>query len=78
VNGPGIPQALGITGVLTAAGMSSADVHAWFARPHRELDYVSPGALLKAVPTAGQAVLDVARRDATEWRSNVSTGGRSV
>jgi hypothetical protein len=53
-------------------------VHAWFAQPHRELDHESPGALLKAVPTAGQAVLDVARRDATEWRSNVSTGGRSV
>lgn len=63
-----IPQAAGITGILTAAGLTADEVHAWFAEPRRELKDLTPGAMLElaAVEGAGaaQLVLELVKADA--------------
>jgi hypothetical protein len=64
-----IPQAAGIASVLCAAGMDSADVHAWFHRRRKELAWSSPAvALMTPGRGPGRLVLAVARADAVELR----------
>lgn len=60
-----IPQAAGITGVLSAAGMDKGAVHDWFHRPRRELAWLTPALALTetGAPSAGR-VLELARSDA--------------
>lgn len=60
---PQIPQAAGITGILTEAGLPDDQVHAWFARPRRELAGLTPG-VAATLPGGGDTVLDLARADA--------------
>lgn len=62
------PQAAGVTGLLTAAGLDSAGVHEWFHRRRVELAGLSP-ALVLATQTGrgpGNTVLALARADALE------------
>lgn len=60
-----IPQAAGITGILTAAGMPASTVHDWFHRPRRELAWLTPAILLtEEGAAAGRRVLELARDDA--------------
>lgn len=65
-----IPQAAGITGILTAAGLTSGEVHEWFHRARPELAGLTPALALMTVNGrgAGQLVLAVARADASELR----------
>ena len=67
----GIPQAAGITGTLTAAGLSEDEIRRWFAQPRRELGGFTPGAALALFPAAGSSVLELARRDAAELSSHI-------
>lgn len=65
----GIPQAAGITGALTAAGMTSGEVHAWFTRPRQELAGLRPAFVLESpasFPGGGDRMLELARRDAAQ------------
>lgn len=73
----GIPQAAGITGILSAAGLTAAEVHSWFSQPRRELRGLTPGVMLgiaRVAPTAASVVLELARRDAAELRQPQETG----
>ena len=63
-----IPQAAGIVGLLTAAGLGSAEVHHWFGCPRVELAGLTPGVVLSLaedlVPGARAAVIELAEQDA--------------
>lgn len=64
-----IPQAAGITGMLTAAGLGEREVSYWFDRPRPELGGLTPSALAAAqplCPSYGQVLLDLAKDDAAE------------
>lgn len=68
-----IPQAAGITGILTAAGLGAAEVHAWFGQPRRELAGLAPAAVLavrELIPgsSAGRVLLELAQADARNLR----------
>lgn len=75
-----IPQAAGITAVLTDAGLSSDDVHRWFGEPRFELVGLSPRVYLDIVPfTGGERVLALARSDMdalTNERQEAGNGRR--
>jgi hypothetical protein len=58
------PQAAGITGILTAAGLGSSEIHGWFRMPRRELGDLSPAAALELGGEHATPVLDLARSDA--------------
>jgi hypothetical protein len=71
VSALGFPQAAGITGILTAAGLRSAEVHAWFRQPRRELGELAPADLVElreTVPSAGRLLLELAKADARRIR----------
>lgn len=75
---PQIPQAAGITGVLTGAGLTDAEVHAWFGQPRRELAGLTPGVAATLAPGGGEAVLELARADAAAITRDRRTGGSSL
>jgi hypothetical protein len=65
-----IPQAAGITGILTAAGLDERQVHEWFHRRRVELTGLTPALVLITIvgPHAGRRVLALAQADALELR----------
>jgi hypothetical protein len=59
------PQAAGITGALSAAGMDPDQVHTWFHRRRSELSGVSPAlVLMTRGPVPARLVLALAQADA--------------
>lgn len=73
-----IPQAAGITGILSAAGLTDAEVHAWFGQPRRELAGLTPGVAATLAPGGGESVLELARADAVAVSRDRRTGGISL
>lgn len=72
-----IPQAAGITGLLTAAGLPPAAVHDWFHRSRDELGGLTPALTLMVVggPAPGRRVLALAQADMLELRELPKHGG---
>lgn len=66
MNGPVVYEMLGITAVLTEAGLDAGATSWWFEQPRRELGGLSPHDALTEIPTAGRKVLGLARCDAAE------------
>jgi hypothetical protein len=65
--GLGIPEAVGITGTLAAAGLTGDEVHRWYGTARRELPLgLSPREYLELAPKGGRRVLELARRDVSE------------
>jgi hypothetical protein len=68
-----IPQAAGITGILTAAGLGSSEVHEWFHTRRDELVGLTPALALMTIvapPNIGRIVLSLAQADALELRNH--------
>lgn len=64
-----IAVATGITSTLVAAGLTSGQIHAWFAGARAELGGMSPNDAIRIIgPPAGQLILSLARDDADEVR----------
>lgn len=64
----GIPQAVGITGVLTGAGMSAEEVHGWFNQSRQDLAGLWPAFVLgcpESFPGEPDRILELARQDAS-------------
>lgn len=60
------PDAAGITGLLSAAGLGEHEVHHWFSTPRRELDWLTPRNLLRLRsidPLVGRTVLELVKAD---------------
>lgn len=71
-----IPQAVEITGILTAAGLDPGARHHWFHRARQELGYLTPAAVLVAfcAPSPELRVLELARRDASALATDLDEG----
>jgi hypothetical protein len=68
-----IPQAAGITGILTAAGLCSGEVHEWFHTRRDELVGLTPALALMTIvapPNIARTVLALAQADALELRNH--------
>lgn len=67
-----VPQAAGITGMLTAAGLCSSEVHDWFHTRRDELAGLTPALVLITIigPNAPKRVLALAQADALELRNH--------